>query len=44
MNGRLRRDSMRCASRMGSRDRVKFAEENSASTESGGRPCLKEAN
>jgi methylphosphotriester-DNA--protein-cysteine methyltransferase len=40
MKGRFRRAWMRCASRMGKRERVKLADENSASVERGGRPCL----
>ena len=40
MNGRFRRACIRCASRIGRRLSVKFAEENRASKESGGRPCL----
>jgi methylphosphotriester-DNA--protein-cysteine methyltransferase len=40
MKGRFRNACIRCASRIGRRERVKFAEENNASLESGGRPCL----
>ena len=40
MNGKFRRDWIRWANRMGRRERVKLAEENNASVESGGRPCL----
>jgi methylphosphotriester-DNA--protein-cysteine methyltransferase len=42
MKGRFRRACIRCASRIGRRERVKFAEENRASVERGGRPCLRE--
>jgi hypothetical protein len=40
INGRFRRDWIRCARRMGKRDRVKLAEQKRASVDSGGRPCL----
>jgi hypothetical protein len=40
MKGRLRRDCMRCASRAGRIDKVKFAEVKSCCVVSGGRPCL----
>jgi hypothetical protein len=40
MNGRLRSAWMRCAKRIGRRESVKFAEENRASADRGGRPCL----
>jgi hypothetical protein len=40
MKGRFLRDCIRCAKRMGRRERVKFAEEYNASVERGGRPCL----
>jgi methylphosphotriester-DNA--protein-cysteine methyltransferase len=41
MKGRFRRACIRCASRIGRRESVKFAEENKASVERGGRPCLR---
>lgn len=40
MKGRLRRACIRCARRIGRRERVKLADENSASSESGGLPSL----
>lgn len=40
MKGRFRRACNRCASRTGKSDKVKLAEENSASAERGGGPCL----
>lgn len=40
MKGRLRSAWIRCASRMGRRDRVKLAEVKRADAERGGRPCL----
>lgn len=41
MNGRFRSAWMRWARRMGRRERVKFADENNASVDRGGRPCLR---
>jgi methylphosphotriester-DNA--protein-cysteine methyltransferase len=40
MNGRFLKLSIRCARRIGRRERVKFADEKRASVERGGRPCL----
>jgi methylphosphotriester-DNA--protein-cysteine methyltransferase len=40
MNGRFRKACIRCARRIGRRERVKFADENNAAAERGGRPCL----
>jgi hypothetical protein len=40
MKGRFRRACIRCASRIGSKSRVKFADEKRASFDNGGRPCL----
>jgi hypothetical protein len=40
IKGRFRRAWIRCASRIGRRERVKLADENKASVESGGGPCL----
>ena len=40
MKGRFLRLSIRCARRIGRRERVKLADEKRASVESGGRPCL----
>lgn len=40
MKGRFLRARIRCASRAGRSDKMKFAEEKSASADSGGRPCL----
>ena len=40
MKGRLRNAWMRCARRMGRRERVKFAEERREEVERGGRPWL----
>ena len=40
MNGRFRSAWIRCAKRIGRRERVKFAEEKRASADRGGRPCL----
>lgn len=40
MKGRFRRACIRCARRIGRRERVKFAEENKASVDNGGRPFL----
>jgi methylphosphotriester-DNA--protein-cysteine methyltransferase len=42
MNGRFLKLSIRCARRIGRRERVKFADEKRASVERGGRPCLME--
>lgn len=42
MNGRFRKDWIRWASRIGRRERVKLADENNASVERGGRPCLED--
>ena len=42
IKGRFRRAWMRCARRMGRRERVKFAEERRADWERGGRPWLEE--
>jgi mevalonate pyrophosphate decarboxylase len=40
MNGRFLRACIRCARRIGRRDRVKLAEVKRAGAGSGGRPCL----
>lgn len=40
MKGRFLRLSIRCARRIGRRERVKLADEKRASVDSGGRPCL----
>ena len=40
MNGRFRSACIRCANLAGKSDNVKLAEENNASAERGGRPCL----
>ena len=44
MNGRLRSDWIRWAKRIGRSERVKFADENNASAERGGRPWLEKVN